>query len=901
MRPTFTDIKHSMKEIIFTIVLSFFLTTFCLGQGEQHVPNQFLVQLKTNVSIKQFTTRLNDYNKTIEWSAPKQLIPNMNIWLLEHDQTSAQKELLQFLKQLSSVEVAQYNHKVSLRSPSPMATTPNDPLFSNQWQYINTGANGGTAGVDLDAELAWDITTGGLTATNDTIVVAILDDGLSPSQTDFGNNIWVNRAEIPNNNIDDDGNGYEDDYKGWNSLSNTDLISGGGHGTSVAGIIGAKGDNNQGVSGVNWNVKMMIIKNDFNTSEANVLIAYGYALTQRKIYNKTNGQQGAYVVATNASWGLDNGQPANAPLWCSFYDTLGAYGILNIAATANSNVDVEVAGDLPTACPSDYLVAVTNINKLGQKDFSAAYGSTSIDLGAFGSGVYTTKSPTGFGTFGGTSAACPHVAGAVALLYSGACSNFMAYSLVHPDSAALKMKSYLLNGVVPAIDLSGRSVSEGYLNLNNSLNLCINDCPNNTCFSVYSINSSHVIDTQAQINFTFTTTVNQVQYRYRMQGGTWSSFNLIPVGQDSFLLNNLLACTHYEVELVSVCGATIGDDNRYFFKTDGCCEAPQNLTQTTVGSDSAYVEWSNVLAATAYILEYKEISATSWQQIPNLSNNNYWLSNLDSCSYYSVRIRTICANGDTTNYSDTLNFVTLGCPSCSAINYCVANGDDSSDDWIDTFAVDNFSYASGNNGGYLLYSNVDIFLGKGDYHNIAISQGRSFTEHVKIWLDINQDGDFLDPDEEIYSGVMSVNTKTIFGSIIVPATALLGVTRMRVGIRWNNPPLVCGTTNLGEIEDYCVQIVPGTSIRQLPQSVNTCSVYPNPFSEKITLDLDLSRDTDIQLAIFSATGQLVYQNVLSHQIAGKQSIDLAPNIPTGVYFLQIKTQDGQFTKRIVKL
>lgn len=889
-----------MKKIIFTIVISIFLTTISNAQGEQYVPNQLLVQLKSNASIKQLMSRLNDYNKHTDWSPPQRLIPNMNIWLLEHNQAQIQKELLNFLQELSNVEVAQYNHKVHLRSPSPMATTPNDPLFSNQWQYINTGTNGGTAGVDLDAELAWDITTGGLTATNDTIVVAILDDGLSPSQTDFGDNIWINRAEIPNNNIDDDGNGYRDDYQGWNSLTNTDLISGGAHGTSVAGIVGAKGDNNDGITGVNWNVKMMIIKNDFNTSEANVLIAYGYALTQRKIYNQTNGQEGAYVVATNASWGLDNGQPANAPLWCSFYDTLGAYGILNIAATANSNVDVDAVGDLPTACPSDYLVAVTNVNKIGQKAFSAAYGSTAIDLGAFGSGVYTTKSPTGFGTFGGTSAACPHVAGAVALMYSGACSNFMAYSLVHPDSAALKMKEYLLNGVVPISDLSGRSVSEGYLNLNNSLNLCINDCPSNTCFSVYLVNSSHVIDTQAQINFTFAPTVNQIQYRYRAQGATWSPFNLMPIGQDSIILNNLTACTNYDMEIVSTCGATVGDSSFYSFKTDGCCEAPKSINQTILSSDSAYLEWSPVLAATAYLLEYKEVGTTTWQQTSNITSNTHWLSNLNSCSYYSARVKTICMNGDTTTYSDTLNFVTLGCPSCSAINYCSANGNNSSDDWIDTFSVDNFSYASGNNNGYFIYNNVDIFLGKGDYHNIAISQGKSFTEHVKIWLDINQDGDFLDPGEEIYSDIMSVNTATIYGSIIVPPTALLGVTRMRVGLRWNNPPLVCGVTDLGEIEDYCVQIVPGTAIQQLPQSVNTCFVYPNPFSEKITLNLDLNRDTDVHLAIFSATGQLVYNNVLTQQTKGQQQIELSPNIPTGVYFLQIKTEDGQFNKRIVK-
>lgn len=890
-----------MKGFFLVLIISFFFSTFNLAQEDSYIPNQVLIQLKTEQDIKQLMSKLYQTPHSTKWKEPQRLIPDMNIWLLEHNQTFRQEEILNFLQNLSIVQVAQYNHRVNLRSPKPMATTPNDPLFADQWQYINTGGSGGTAGVDLDAELAWDVTTGGLTATNDTIVVAVLDDGVSPSQTDFDDNLWVNRAEIPNNNIDDDGNGYLDDYKGWNSTSNTDLISGGAHGTSVAGIIGAQGDNNDGVTGVNWNVKMMIIKNNFNTTEANVLIAYGYALTQRKIYNRTNGQSGAYVVVTNASWGLDNGQPANAPLWCSFYDTLGAHGILNIAATANTNTNVDTDGDLPTACPSDYLVAVTNINKLGQKDLSAAYGSTSIDLGSFGTGVYTTKAPSGFGTFGGTSGACPHVAGAVALMYAAACNNFMVYSLVHPDSAALKMKDYIMNGVVPIVDLAGRSVSEGYLNLNNSINLCVNDCPNNTCFSVYQINSSHVIDTQAQINFTFAPTVNQVQYRYRVQGGIWSSFNLIPVGQDSIVLNNLTACTNYELEITSVCGAAIGSTNSFNIKTDGCCEPPQNIIKTVISGDSVYLEWSNVLAASTYTLEYKELMTSTWQTIPNLTNNSYWLINLDDCTYYDVRVRSICHSGDTTTYSDTIGFVTLNCASCNNVSYCVANGNNSSDDWIDTFAVDNFSYASGNNNGYFLYSNVDIFLGKGDYHNIAISKGQSFTEYVKIWLDINQDGDFLDPNEEIYSAVIPVNTPTIRGSIIVPPSTLLGITRMRVGIRWGSYPLVCGTFDFGEIEDYCVQVVPGTSVQELPNSINTCLVYPNPFSETIMLNLNLNQSTDIDVSIFSVAGQMVYSSTFITQGVGQQQLELRPNIPTGIYVLKIKTKDGQFTKRIVRL
>ena len=262
------------------------------------------------------------------------------------------------------------------------STTPNDVEFPNQWQYINTEQSGGSQGADIDVDLAWDVTTGGLTANGDTIVVAVLDDGIDLNHSDFENNLWVNHAEIPNNGIDDDENGYIDDYRGWNSNQDNDNIAGGGHGTPVAGIVGAKGNNGTGVAGVNWNVKVMVVKNDFNTSEAGVLAAYSYPLAMRQQYNESNGTRGAFVVSTNASWGVDFGRPEDAPIWCSYYDTLGTYGILNCGATINGNVNVDEEGDLPTACSSDFMISVTNMNHFDNKVQGAGYGLETIDLGA---------------------------------------------------------------------------------------------------------------------------------------------------------------------------------------------------------------------------------------------------------------------------------------------------------------------------------------------------------------------------------------------------------------------------------------------------------------------------------------------------------------------------------------
>ena len=230
-----------------------------------------------------------------------------------------------------NILVAQKNHRVTSR-----ANIPDDTFYDNQWQYFQTNDK------DIDAEEAWDITTGGTTMNGNVIVASVLDDGIDLNHDDFGDNLWTNEAEIPNNDIDDDNNGYIDDYLGWSIVSNSDNITGGGHGTPVAGIVGAQGNNNNGVTGVNWDVKVMIIKNNFNTNEADVIEAYSYALEARILYNSTDGAEGAFVVSTNASWGIDFGDPADAPLWCALYDTLGENGILSCGATINGNQNVDI-------------------------------------------------------------------------------------------------------------------------------------------------------------------------------------------------------------------------------------------------------------------------------------------------------------------------------------------------------------------------------------------------------------------------------------------------------------------------------------------------------------------------------------------------------------------------------
>jgi serine protease len=468
-----------IKYFLF-LFLIVFTTLFAEEQKAKYVEGQILVLInpRNDNTIKELVNDLRYVNgKSTGLNVLNRISPEMNIYLLEFDSKEfSHNEIIQSVGLHPDVLIVQNNHIIEYRS-----TVPDDPFFPNQWQYINPGGNGGVLGADIDADLAWDITTGGVTPRGDTIVVCIVDDGIRLQHPDFGNNIWRNRHEIPGNGIDDDGNGYIDDARGWNADNNNDDITGGGgffpgggHGTPVAGIVGAKGNNGVGVAGVNWDVKLMIVVGGGN--EAQTLAAYSYPLAMRKLYNSTNGEKGAFVVATNSSWGTDFGQPSQAPLWCAMYDTMGKYGILSAGATMNRNENVDIVGDLPSACPSPHLITVTNTGRNDIKVRQAAFGATTVDIGAPGEDAYTVSGSSSYGGFGGTSGATPHVAGAIALLYAAPCPSFADLYKNNPAQAALKAKEYIMEGGDDNASLQGITVSGKRLNLFGALTKLMEEC-----------------------------------------------------------------------------------------------------------------------------------------------------------------------------------------------------------------------------------------------------------------------------------------------------------------------------------------------------------------------------------------------------------------------------------------
>ncbi|RMF03602.1 MAG: T9SS C-terminal target domain-containing protein [Bacteroidetes bacterium] len=783
------------------LTIGLFLAVFLVRA--QHLPGELIVELASGVQAKEWQQAWNSTQPPL--TIDRQLSRPANIWLFRFDpqlDVAVERNLLKQVQAHPSVNSAQFNHTVELRS------LPNDPMFGQQWWLNNTTMPAN----DLAGDEAWDITTGGLTALGDTIVVAVIDNGVDLQHEDLQANLWINHGEIPDNNIDDDQNGYVDDYRGWNILTDDDEVSGGGHGTSVAGILGADGNNHIGVAGVNWNVKLMIIKNNFFTDEARVIEAYSYPLEQRIRYNESGGQQGAFVVATNASWGRRMGVPADAPTWCNFYDFLGQHGILNVGATVNDEFDVDEVGDLPSTCTSDFLIAVTNIDRNNQKVPLAGFGATSIDLAAYGKDIFTTANGNGYRNFSGTSAATPMVAGAAALLYSVDCPTLLNLTQSDPAAAALLVKESILESVTPTASLNGITTTGGRLNLAAAIQYLQNRCQG--CIGASSLRVANIIDTSVEVRWNTNDSLQRVDLRWREAGATnWQTITDV---QSPYTISGLMACTEYEYEIRSVCRSeTIPFGNRKSFQTEGCCVAPDPLAVSNLSNNSVRLQWASVFAATAYGLRYRAVGTPDWvEQMTN--DTTIFLSELSSCTTYEYQLRTHCGN-EFTPWQAIGSFTTLGCGPCLDLDYCIPDDMNSSSEYIQRVEFPGlFTNTSQRpTDGYTDYGNT---LGL-----IAIEQGarypfeltpayvsQEFDDAWRIWIDLDHNGQFTS-NEIMYTSPQASN-EPVQGSLQIPADARLGLTRMRIMLRFLTVGNACpfGDNNFGEVEDYCVEIVPST-------------------------------------------------------------------------------------------
>ena len=896
---------QTMSRYLLLILSFLFLACSALtAQPAPHRSGEFLISLSEDLERPDF---IHGFDPACSFEKISNLL---NIWLLRSQ--FPEDETLEWLRKQPEVRMAQFNHILEDRSEPAFknqSILPDDPLFLQQWHLMNDGSSGGVPNADLDAEQAWEITNGGVSPAGDTIVIAVIDGGIQASHPDLAPNLWKNWAEIPNNGIDDDQNGYTDDFRGWNPFAQNDQIQGNSttHGTPVSAILGARGNNGLGVTGVNWNTRILFVA--ASGLESEILAAFDYVRRARQRYNLSSGANGAFVVALNCSWGINYGQPSEAPLWCAAYDEMGAEGILSVASTANIPVNVDEVGDLPTTCPSEFLLGVTSLNSSDEKALTAAWGPQHVDLGAYGQNVFTTSAVGGYGTFSGTSYAAPQVAGAIGLLYSAPCPSLIALAKLNPASAASWVKNLILENVSPNPSLSGITVSDGRLNLFTVIKHYEDQCSG--CPAPFALNSEVQGETSARLFWTTTSATNEVNLRWRKQGeGVWNFMEAVP---DSLLVEGLSGCMAYEFEVQSVCaqGVLSSWSQPFLFQTQGCCTTPSAIWLEISTEHSAKLGWESSSDLHTYRLRLREDGTMSWLVFE--ANTNSWaFEDLKACTQYQVQVQALCEDL-VTDFSPVFYFTTKGCGACNEVEYCSAKANDATEEWIASVQIGAWFYDSGAGGngyqnfGANLLSLPELYAGS--TVQIQVSPGFSglvSKEYYRVFVDYNQDGDFEDDQELVFDPGYSLEGVAA-GMIEVPADLTPGISRMRVMMQFTNPnddpPMPCSSFEFGQVEDYCIGLRQDSVLSSIPGQDETIliRIYPQPAVDWIMLEIpEEMRGKECSLKVANACGQTMGQQSKLMLQNTKMYLDVSA-WPSGIYVIQIRVGEQELRSRVLKI
>lgn len=347
---------------------------------------------------------------------------------------------LKALRERSGVLIAVPNQRVSAQA------LPDDPQFGLQWALKNTGQEGGAVGNDIGIESVWD-------EFQDTgsIVVAVIDTGVDFEHPDLAANMWVNPGEIPGNQVDDDNNGYVDDVHGYDFVNDDgEPMDDNSHGTHVAGILGAVGDNAVGVSGVAWQAKIMALKfldEGATGTTSGAIPAIEYALAQ-----------GAKILVN--SWGDSNFNPA-------LFEAIlaaDAQGALFFAAAGNQGRDTDEEPFYPAGYDAPNVVSLASIDAADGLSSFSNFGRLSVDLAAPGGEILSTKPNGTYGYISGTSMATPCAAGAAAVLWSR-----------FPDLSHRQARNLLLQGAAPRAYLQNKTLMGGTLDVSGALAVARDD------------------------------------------------------------------------------------------------------------------------------------------------------------------------------------------------------------------------------------------------------------------------------------------------------------------------------------------------------------------------------------------------------------------------------------------
>lgn len=366
------------------------------------------------------------------------------------DNANAEKVAEQYSRMSDLVEYAEPNFEIKLdptQTISPkdllkrddeLANSPNDPMFAEQWALNNAGQNGGKQKADINALLAWEKTKG-----TKKVVIAVLDTGVDYKHNDLASNMWVRPDNVPA--YKDDEIGTVNDLHGFNADENqSDPMDENGHGTHCAGVIGAEGNNNEGIAGINWEVEIMALKflgrSGFGSTK-NAIESINYAIDRKR--------NGVNIRVISASWGSTSYSKALEDA----IRAAGEEGILFIAAAGNDSTD----NDKRPHYPSNYkLPNVISVAALDRNDNLAGFsnfGAKTVHIAAPGKDILSTWLKGAYREASGTSMATPQVSGVAGLILA-----------TNPRMSVEKLRERLFKSVDKIDSLNGKVETGGRVN-----------------------------------------------------------------------------------------------------------------------------------------------------------------------------------------------------------------------------------------------------------------------------------------------------------------------------------------------------------------------------------------------------------------------------------------------------
>lgn len=322
--------------------------------------------------------------------------------------------------------------------------------------------------------------------------------------------------------------------------------------------------------------------------------------------------------------------------------------------------------------------------------------------------------------------------------------------------------------------------------------------------------------------------------------------------------------------------------------------APSGLAASNVGATSVSLSWTpstDNVAVTGYDVYQGNAIATS------VTVTSATITGLTANTAYQFKVKAKDAAGNISGFSNTVNVTTT----TAGVTYCAANGNNTSDEYISRVQLGSIDKTStAGSGGYSDFTAVTTNLAKGSSNTITVTPtwtGRKYREAYRVWIDYNQDGDFTDAGEQVWSQSATQNA-SVSGNFTVPSSAANGATRMRVSMRYNSLPSACGSFNYGEVEDYTV-VIEGSSLLNEKDPFSSdnktmVTIYPNPVNDVLNISFQTKSDK-ITYSIVDLLGK----TIITGTGKMKSTVDVG-NLKQGIYFLMFTDGTNQYTKRFIK-